>query len=97
MPSHIRFLSLHAAAGFALALLFVIGLIWSNPGGIGTLLLLSPEWPWPAIWLWFLIGLTFGSALMGGAIMLLGTSDVADSRDESRPEPKTPKRPQNPL
>jgi len=84
LPSHIRFLLLHAATGFGLALLFVLGLLWSDPRGIGMLLRQSPEWPWPAVWLWYFLGLTFGSVMMGGAIMLLGTSDPGNTTDEPR-------------
>ena len=72
LPRLVRFLMLHAGIGFAIAGLFTLGLVYANPGGIGTLLAHADWSPLPTILLWFLLGLTCSSCQMGAAVMLLG-------------------------
>jgi len=79
-PNLIGFLMVHAAIGFAVAAVFTIGLIYANPGGIGTLLAHADGWPIPTILLWFLLGLTTSSCQMGAAIMLLGSPPEGGNR-----------------
>lgn len=79
LPPPIRFLLLHAASGFGLAFLFTLGLIWTDPGGLGTLLQQAPDWPLPSVLLWFVLGLTFGSVQMGSAIMFLAAPPHSDA------------------
>lgn len=71
LPPPFRFLLRHAAIGFGLAALTTLGLLWADPGGLGTLLLNADGHPWPTLLLWFFLGLTFGSVQIGAAIMLL--------------------------
>lgn len=72
LPRAVRIMLLHGVVGFLVAAVFVGGLLVLNSGGFGALL-----WrvggPGAITLLWFFSGLTFGSALMGGAIMSLGT------------------------
>jgi hypothetical protein len=80
MPARpILFLAAHAAAGFAIALLAVLALLWADPAGIGTLLRHEGNL-WPAALLWFFLGLTCASIQMGSAIMGLGRSGTAGRR-----------------
>lgn len=72
LPDLVRFLALHATIGFAVAGVFVFGLIELNPNDIGTLLLHADDYPLPTLVLWFLLGLTASSCQMGAAVMLLG-------------------------
>ncbi len=72
MPTLLRFVLCHAAAGFGLSALLVGGLILTNPGQAGTLLLGAAGHWWPAALLWFFVGLTFGGAQLAGAVMSLG-------------------------
>lgn len=72
LPDLVRFLALHAAIGFALAGLFVFGLLELNPNDIRTLLAHAEGYPLPTLALWFMLGLTASSCQMGAAIMLLG-------------------------
>ncbi|MGF1621337.1 MAG: hypothetical protein ACFCUR_12060 [Rhodomicrobiaceae bacterium] len=69
MPPLIRFLLRHALIGFGIAAIFVAGLMLSDMGGIGTLIA-NAEAGWLALlMLTFFLGLTFGSAQMGFAVM----------------------------
>ena len=80
LPILVRFLMLHAGIGFAIAGLFTVGLVYANPGGIGTLLAHADWSPLPTILLWFLLGLTCSSCQMGAAVMLLGHAPDDDGR-----------------
>lgn len=71
MPRLLRFLLLHAVVGFTLATLFIIALLWADPGGVAQVLRRAPGHPWPVLLLWFFSGLTFGSVQIGVATMLL--------------------------
>ncbi len=73
MPKLIRFVVLHAAIGWVVAAVFMAALLATDPGGIGSLLLRSQEHPLPVLLLWFFTGLTFGSAQVGAAVMLLAS------------------------
>lgn len=72
MPTLVRFLARHALVGFGLAVLFVGGLLALDVAGLGTLVWQSPEGAMAAAVLTFAVGLTFASAQMGIAVMLLG-------------------------
>jgi hypothetical protein len=75
LPIAVRFLISHAAFGFAAAGIFVGGLLVTDPGGVGTLLLTGADHWWPAAMLWGLVGLTFGSVQIGVAVMTMGKDD----------------------
>jgi len=61
---------MHGAIGFLIGTLFVGGLLWFGGDGFGGLLWRVGGWPVIAL-LWFFSGLTFGSAMIGGAVMLI--------------------------
>jgi hypothetical protein len=65
----LRFLAWHAALGYGAAALFVGGLLLTDPGEAGTLLLTAADHWWPAALLWGLTGSTFAGAQIGIAIM----------------------------
>ncbi len=91
LPFLVRFLLLHALVGFGIATLAVAALLWSDFGGIGSLLTRAEGHPGPVLLLWFFLGLTFGSVQMGAAFMLkTGRSDDDD-------EPRGGKRQRVPL
>jgi hypothetical protein len=71
-PKLVRFLLCHAAVGFGLAAVFVGGFLLADPHGAGGVLLGAAGHWWPAVVLWFFVGLTFGSVQIGAATMLLG-------------------------
>jgi hypothetical protein len=71
LPRLVRFLILHGATGFALSALLVGGLLAADPGDARRLLLEAAGHWWPALLLWFFVGLTFGSVQIGAAVMLL--------------------------
>jgi hypothetical protein len=71
-PKLVRFLLCHAAVGFGLAAVFVAGFVLADPHGAGGVLLGAAGHWWPALVLWFFVGLTFGSVQIGAATMLLG-------------------------
>ena len=75
LPPMIRFMAAHGAIGFLLAAIFLAGLLAADPGGMRHLLLSSAGSPWPAVVLWFFLGLTFGSVQTGAAIMLMSRDD----------------------
>jgi hypothetical protein len=76
IPVAIRFMVLHGLVGFGLAALFVGAVLWSDPGGVGRLILREGGLPVIAL-LWFFTGLTFGSVQIGAAVML------QDGRDDT--------------
>jgi hypothetical protein len=69
LPQPLRFLVRQAVLGFGAAALFVGGLLVTNPGGAGTVLLTAADHWWPALLLWCLIGTTFAAAQLGIAAM----------------------------
>lgn len=71
LPRLVRLLGLHGAVGFAIAAVFMAGFLVANPGDARYLLLGSAGHWWPALVLWFFLGLTFGSVQIGVAVMLL--------------------------
>lgn len=73
VPRLIRLMLAHAAIGFGISTLFVLALLWSDLGGLSTLMQRSDLWPGPALLLWFFSGLTFASVQMGAAIILIGS------------------------
>lgn len=71
MPKLLSFLAIHCLIGIAVAGLLVLGLIWTDAAGLGTLILKSQE-PWIAlITLGVGFSITFGSVSMATAIMSL--------------------------
>jgi hypothetical protein len=94
MPLLIRFLLRHALIGFGIAAIFVAGLMLSDMGGIGTLIA-NAEAGWLALlMLTFFLGLTFGSAQMGFAVMSgdlhRGDNGRRGKRQPLRPYPLKP-------
>jgi hypothetical protein len=79
LPRIVRFFLAHAAVGFGLSTLFVGGLLLADPNGAGRLLLTGAGHWWPAVVLWYFVGLTFGAVQIGAATMLL------EHRDTPRP------------
>jgi hypothetical protein len=69
LPVAVRFLLGHGVTGFALASVFMAGLLWGDPGGIGALLLRHPE---GIALLWFFLALSLGAVQIAVAVMLLG-------------------------
>lgn len=74
-PPIVLFLARHAAIGFAIAGVFVAGIVASDAAGLGTLLLSAAAHPFPLLMLWGFCGLTFASVQMGAAVMLLGEEE----------------------
>jgi hypothetical protein len=72
MPTLVRFLARHALAGFGLAVVFVGALLALDVAGLGTMVWRSPNGAMAVAALTFAVGLTFASAQMGFAVMLLG-------------------------
>jgi membrane glycosyltransferase len=72
MPTLVLFLARHALVGFALAVVFVGALLAFDVARLGTLVWGSPSGLFAVAALTFAVGLTFASAQMGFAIMLLG-------------------------
>lgn len=80
MPALVVFLGRHAAIGLALAVLFVGGLVALDVGHLGTLVQNAPD-GWLAVAVLTLAcTITFSSAQMGFAVMLLSAE-----RDEDKP------------
>ena len=77
LPKLLRFLALHMCWGFTFGALFVLGLIWSDFLGLGTLLS-RDESGLATFLLFFQSALTFGGVAMGVAVMNL-------AEDEDRP------------
>lgn len=75
LPKLVRFFFCHAAIGFGLAAGFVAGFVLADPHGAGGVLLTAADHWWPAVVLWFFVGLTFASVQIGAATMLLGHRD----------------------
>lgn len=71
LPRLVRLLMLHGTVGFGIAAVFMAGFLLADPGDARHLLLGSAGHWWPALVLWFFLGLTFGSVQIGVAVMLL--------------------------
>ena len=71
MPRLVVFLARHAAIGFAVAAVFVGALVAFDIHGLGSLLQSSADGPLALGILAFAMGLTFASAQMGFAVMLM--------------------------
>lgn len=71
MPRLVVFLARHAAIGFAVAAVFVGALVALDVYGIGSLLHASADGALALAILTFAVGLTFASAQMGFAVMLM--------------------------
>jgi hypothetical protein len=69
----IRLLAVNLAAGFAAAALMLAGLIALNPFRLRELML--ADGPTAFVLLLFGLTVTFGSAAMGSAVMMLGRRD----------------------
>lgn len=86
MPVAVRFMVLHGLVGFGVAALFVAAVLWSDPGGVGRLILREGGIPVIAL-LWFFTGLTFGSVQIGAAVMLRDGRDDAPRGGRREPVP----------
>ena len=69
MPYLVRFLLGHAAIGIAVAVVTVAGIVVFDIAGLGTLAAGSEDGLLALFLLTFFLGLTFGSAQMGFAVM----------------------------
>jgi hypothetical protein len=81
-----RLLAINLAGGLVLAVLLVGGLLWLDPGGLRHLIFADRS---PAVALGLLLFsfmVTFGSTVMGSAIMALGQLETED--DAPRPPPR---------
>ena len=76
-----RFLLRHAAIGFGVAFLVVGLILWTDLVGLRTLMLESESGLLALGILTFFMGLTFGSAQMGFAIMSRGGGGDTGRRD----------------
>ncbi len=72
LPRLVRFLVLHAAAGFVISAALVATLLAADPAGARGLLLEAAGHWWPALLLWLFAGMTFGGAQMGIGLAQLG-------------------------
>ncbi|MEJ2375783.1 MAG: hypothetical protein P8Y71_10300 [Pseudolabrys sp.] len=68
----IRLLAINLAAGFAVALLMLGGLLLINPGHLRELIFSDRTGPVALGLLLFGLVVTFGSVAMGSAVMMLG-------------------------
>lgn len=75
LPDPVLFLLRHAGTGFAVAAAVMAAIILLDPGGLGALLASTADHPGPAVLLWFFLGLTFGSAQIAFAVMLLAEAE----------------------
>lgn len=75
IPELIRFLALHALLGVLLGCGLAAGLLITDAAGIGTLLLESDAWLAAGFIYFGSFAVTFGSAVMGTAVMLLPRED----------------------
>ena len=82
----LRLLAVNLAAGCAVALLMLAGLLALNPAGLRDLIL--ADGATGLVLLAFGLIVTFGSAAMGSAIMLLGRERPCDTpRGKAEPAP----------
>lgn len=88
MPKLVKFLLFHAAVGFALALLSVVGILAFNVANMYDLIMHS-DYKWVAIIaLTILMTITLSAVQMGVAIMCLPYDD--DDDDDDRGGTKAP-------
>lgn len=71
LPKLVRFMAFHAFNGMAIGSALLLGAVWFDIGGIGTLLEKDTSGLATAI-LFFQNALTFGAISMGVAVMNLG-------------------------
>lgn len=83
-PRLVRLMLVHGATGFALSAVALAVLLLADPGHARGLLLAAAGHWWPAVLLWFFLGLTFGSVQIGVATMLLAEPDPPQ-RPRGRP------------
>ncbi len=74
LPKLVRFLALHMLWGFVLGSVFVLGVIWSDFLGVGTMLARDSTGI-ATFLLFFQSSLTFGGAAMAVAVMNLRQDD----------------------
>ncbi len=80
LPRLVRLWVLNAAAGMWLGLLFAFSLVLTDAHGLGALIAGDPAGYVAFAALAFVLGLTFGSAMAGSAVMLLGRRDDDDDQ-----------------
>jgi hypothetical protein len=73
--SALRLMLPGALGGFTISTLLVGALVWSDFGGIGSLMLRSQEHPLPILLLWFFLGLSASSVQIGIAVMGMRKED----------------------
>ena len=74
LPKLLRFLALHMFWGFTFGSAFVLGLIWTDFLGVGSLLARDDS-GLATFLLFFQTSLTFGGVAMGVAVMNLGEDE----------------------
>src|SRR3974390_3491386 len=86
-----RLLAINLAAGAALAILLVGGLLWLDPGGLRHLIFTdrSPGLALGLLLFGFMV--TFASTAMGSAIMALGGRETEDDAPRGPPRLPAPK------
>ncbi|MCC6921178.1 MAG: hypothetical protein IT548_18440 [Alphaproteobacteria bacterium] len=87
MPKLVRFLVRHALTGVGLGVAFAAYLILADVGGLGTLILASPDRVLVISLLLVGMSITFGSAQMGIAVMLLASRDGDDTGTREKAAP----------
>lgn len=92
MPRLVVFLARHAAIGFAVAAAFVGALVALDVYGIGSLIHGHADGTLALAILTFAVGLTFASAQMGFAVMLM-SERLDGGRGGRRAELRLPARP----
>ena len=71
MPRLIKTYILHCAIGFALAAVFVAGLLWLNIANLWHLVTHTDDGPLAVFLLWLFNGLVFAGAQFGISVMRL--------------------------
>jgi len=82
IPPLVALLMRNAALGFCVAALFIGAMVLFDVGGLGGLVMNSPDGLIAVGALTFATGLTFGSVQMGIAIMQLADADADDGPAE---------------
>ncbi len=86
MPSLVKFYIRHTLIGFAIAAVFVAGLIWQDVMGLGRLMTGSADGLLAAGLLWAFLGTIFGGAQTGIALFLLHEDRDGDDEDDDGPQ-----------
>jgi len=68
----IAFVARHVAYGLTGAVVFGVGLLWTDVGGLGTLALNSEQWALNLLLLFAGLFITFGGVAIGVGVMTLG-------------------------